>query len=107
MLQQKAAEHIRVDSRDEHVVVDTHASVKTLKGYLPGLPENVLRALNPDAFIIIEGDPEEVYNRRNKDSSRKRDEETIARMSDHQMMNRCFTAVYADLTDRSDTHCKK
>ena len=27
------------------------------------------------------------------------DEDSVAKMTEHQMMNRCFTAVYSDLTD--------
>ena len=42
-LQRKAAAAIA--KTDGNVIVDTHASVKTPKGYLPGLPEWVLEAL--------------------------------------------------------------
>ena len=51
-LQQKAAEEIaRIDG---NVIIDTHASVKTPKGYLAGLPEWVLDALKPDRTAVAQ-----------------------------------------------------
>ncbi len=98
-LQETAARHIHEDSTVGNVVVDTHASIKTPQGYMPGLPEQVLRALNPDAFVLIECDPQDIYNRRNRDSSRSRDPDSVKDIEEHQMMNRAFSAVYADLTN--------
>lgn len=98
-LQQKAAENIFKKSREGHCIVDTHASIKTPRGFMPGLPEAVLRALCPDAIVIVESDPKDIYNRRNKDASRDRDPDSIEDIEMHQMMNRAFAAVYADLTN--------
>lgn len=98
-LQQKAAEQIYKDSRDGNAIVDTHGSIKTPQGYMPGLPENVLRALNPDAIVLVECDPRDICARRNRDVSRNRDPDTVEQVDEHQMMNRCFAAVYADLTN--------
>ncbi len=98
-LQQKAAERIYADSREGNAIVDTHGSIKTPKGYMPGLPEKVLRALNPDAVVLVECDSKDICNRRNRDASRNRDPDTVEQIDEHQMMNRCFAAVYADLTN--------
>lgn len=98
-LQHKAAEKIHADSRTGNVIVDTHASIKTPRGYMPGLPEKTLRALGPDALVLVECEAQAIWNRRNKDASRSRDPDTVEDIAEHQMMNRCFAAVYADLTN--------
>ncbi len=98
-LQQKAAERIFKNSREGNCIVDTHASIKTPRGYMPGLPESVLRALSPDSIVIVESNPKDIYARRNKDATRARDPDTIEDIEQHQMMNRAFAAVYADLTN--------
>ncbi len=71
-LQSTAARKIASIS-DEAVIVDTHAFISTKEGFYPGLPHNVLEILNPDSFIMISARPEEIYNRRMKDSTRTRD----------------------------------
>ena len=58
---------------DDIVIVDTHAFIATKEGYYPGLPHNVLEILTPDSFIMISARPEEIYNRRMKDTTRNRD----------------------------------
>lgn len=99
MLQEAAAEKINADSRDGMCILDTHASIKTPKGYMPGLPEHVLRKLGPDAFVLVECDAQDIYNRRNRDASRVRDDDTMEAIEEHQMINRCFAATYAELTN--------
>ena len=69
-LQIKTAEKV---AEMENVIVDTHCTIKTPKGYMPGLPEWVLKKLNPTAIVVVEADPEEIYNRRAKDITRNRD----------------------------------
>jgi adenylate kinase len=98
-LQQRAAETLFKKSREGNCIVDTHASIKTPRGYMPGLPEPVLRALSPDAIVIVESNPKDIYGRRNKDSTRARDADTVEDIEQHQMLNRAFAAVYADLTN--------
>ena len=71
-LQSTAAKKIASIS-DDAVIVDTHAFISTKEGFYPGLPRNVLEILNPDSFIMITARPEEIYNRRMKDTTRNRD----------------------------------
>ena len=76
-LQRLAARKIIEDSLKELgdngvLVVDTHALVKTVAGYWPGLPRHVLDELKPDMIAVIEADPEEVAARQERDKSRKR-----------------------------------
>lgn len=80
------------------VIVDTHCSIATGKGYLPGLPAWVLEALNPSAIVLVEATDEEIAGRRTKDASRKRDADTAEAIAQHQAMNRAFSAAYATLT---------
>ncbi len=97
-LQEKAAHEIHMHSRGQNVIVDTHSSIKTPMGYMPGLPENVLRALDPEVIILLEYDPKLIHKRRLGDPSRNRDEDSIEAIEEHQLINRCFASIYAYLT---------
>lgn len=71
-LQKMAAESI-AKKNDNVVIIDTHAFIKTPAGFYPGLPEHVLRIIQPSNFIAVSARPEEIYNRRMKDETRQRD----------------------------------
>jgi adenylate kinase len=94
-LQIKTAEKV---GKMKNVILDTHCTVKTPKGYMPGLPEWVLRKLNPTAFVIVEADPQEIFNRRAKDTTRNRDPDSVEKIAEHQMINRAAAMAYATLT---------
>ena len=68
----KIAEHT-----EQIVIIDTHAFINATEGYYPGLPEHVLRIIRPTNFVSISAKPEEIYNRRMKDSTRNRDKITL------------------------------
>jgi adenylate kinase len=80
------------------VIVDTHCSIKTPTGYLPGLPAWVLTELEPIAIVLVEADPKEILRRRQGDATRKRDDDTLEAIAEHQEYNRRFAAAYATLT---------
>ncbi len=80
------------------VIIDTHFSVSTKKGYLPGLPVNVLEALKPDLFISIEADPLEIFERRKNDPSRNRDKDSLERIRTHLDANRSYGITYSAMT---------
>jgi len=80
------------------VILDTHCTVKTPKGYMPGLPEWVLKKLKPTAIVVVEADPDEIYNRRAKDNTRNRDPDSEEDIAEHQMVNRAAAMSYATLT---------
>lgn len=80
------------------VIVDTHCTIKTPKGYLPGIPAWVAQALKPKQFILVEAAPEEIVGRRNNDPSRARDPDTPADIDLHQRMNRGAAMTVATLT---------
>jgi adenylate kinase len=58
---------------DNVVIIDTHAFISTKEGFYPGLPYHVLDELKPANFVAVSARPEEIYNRRMKDSTRHRD----------------------------------
>ena len=76
-LQITAAEHIAARDSDI-VIVDTHAFVNTGFGYYPGLPERVLRIINPTSYVSVSAKPEEIYRRRMNDTTRHRDHISVA-----------------------------
>ena len=94
-LQIKSAEKI---ASMGNVILDTHCTVKTPKGYLPGLPEWVVKRINPTAIVVVEADPQEIYNRRAGDPRRKRDSDTVEQIEEHQMINRAAAMTYAVLS---------
>jgi adenylate kinase len=94
-LQIKTAEKV---AGMKNVILDTHCTVKTPKGYMPGLPEWVLRKLNPTAIVIVEADPKEIFDRRAKDTSRNRDPDSVEKIAEHQMINRAAAMAYAMVT---------
>jgi adenylate kinase len=95
-IQEKAAK--KISEGGGNVIVDTHCTISTPKGYLPGLPEWVLEKLEPDCIILVEAESEEIAKRRTGDRSRSRDDEMEEGIELHQMMNRCFAAAYSVLS---------
>ena len=96
-IQRAAAERIAEMAELKPVLLDTHCSVKKPEGYLPGLPRWVLESLKPESIVLIEAEPEEVVARRTKDVSRRRDEELLAEVAEHQQLNRAIAMAYATL----------
>ncbi len=76
-LQKFAAEKIALHDEDV-VIIDTHAFISSLEGYYPGLPEHVLKIIQPTNFVSVSAKPEEIYNRRMRDDTRHRDKITLA-----------------------------
>jgi len=55
------------------VIIDTHLFINTKEGYYPGLPAHLLNNIKPTHLILIIANPEEIYHRRQNDSTRVRD----------------------------------
>jgi adenylate kinase len=89
--QEMAAERI---AKMKDVVVDTHCTIKTKAGFLPGLPKQVLQKLSPQAIVLVEAYPDEIIQRRQKDT-RERDREDREEIEQHQFMNRVAAMSYA------------
>lgn len=94
-LQKKASAAI---GKMDTVIIDTHMSIKSHGGYLPGLPEWVIRELKVGAYFIIEADPDLIIARRSSDSSRERDEATQESIRTDQEINRYYAAAYSVYT---------
>lgn len=94
-LQIKSAEKV---ASMGNVILDTHCTVKTPKGYMPGLPEWVVKKINPTAIVVVEADPEEIFNRRANDPTRNRDPDSKEEIHEHQQINRSASMAYAVLT---------
>ncbi len=76
-LQARAARRIIEDALKElggegYLIVDTHALVRTVAGYWPGLPAHVLDELKPDMIAVIEAPPEIIAARQERDKTRRR-----------------------------------
>ncbi len=95
----------KIAEMEGNVIVDTHCSILTPRGYYPGLPEEVVKGLEPDVIVLLEYDPSEIAARRNRDidSSERvgREVETAERIELQQQMNRSFAAAYATLARSS------
>ncbi len=97
-VQKKAAKTIRERAQHSNTIVDTHCTIKTPSGFLPGLPVWVLEELQPDMFILIEADGDEILMRRISDTTRTRDAERLQEINLHQEMNRVTAMAYAFYT---------
>jgi adenylate kinase len=95
-LQKTAAQ--RIGEIEQNIIIDTHCTVKTPKGYLSGLPEWVLRELQPDIVVLVETDADQILSRRLSDETRTRDMEGYGGILTHQQFNRSMAAAYGMLT---------
>jgi len=95
-LQQRAGQAIA--KVKGNVLIDTHASVKTPKGYMAGLPEWVLKEIMPDIIVLVETDDDQILMRRMTDETRSRDKEGAKAIAEHQQFNRSIAAAYTMLT---------
>jgi adenylate kinase len=57
---------------NDYLIIDTHALVKTVAGYWPGLPRHVIDELKPDMIAVIEADPQIIAARQARDKARYR-----------------------------------
>ncbi len=97
-VQQQAAQKIHDMAKDTNVIIDTHCTIRTPKGFLPGLPSHVLEKLQPTQFILIEAYGSEIMYRRMSDDTRERDIEYVEELELHQELSRATAMSYAVLT---------
>jgi adenylate kinase len=55
------------------LILDTHCSVHTPTGYMPGLPYEQLRKLKVECLVFVSAPAKDILGRRQRDTSRKRD----------------------------------
>jgi adenylate kinase len=93
-LQLKAAKKISAMAYKGNVILDTHMFIRTPDGYMPGIPSWVGELLMPDATVLLEADPEDISKRRAKDAAiRTREEDSAAKVNEHQLLNRAGAAA--------------
>ena len=97
-LLQKAAATAIAKMKDKVVVVDTHLFIRTNEGFWPGLPFEVVRAMKPTHFVLVEASPEDVAKRRSADTTRARDAITPESLAQELQLARSFLTVASTLT---------
>jgi len=96
-LQKIAATRI-ANMKGKAILVDTHLFIRTKEGFWPGLPFEVVRALNPTHLILVEASPEEIAARRAADSARSRDLIEREELEKEIELGRAFLTVSSTLT---------
>ena len=97
-IQKKAAKNIRKLADTKKIILDTHASIETPKGYIPGMPEWVLRELKPDVIVVLESVPADINGFRKKDIGddfRRREVDNLEGIERHQSVNRSIAMAYS------------
>jgi adenylate kinase len=82
--------------KDKVILVDTHFSIKTPSGYLPGLSTKMARHMKLDGVVILAFRPKDVLTRRKKDKSRHRQKETEEEVEGQQRANEEFAMAMAN-----------
>jgi adenylate kinase len=100
--------------RDKIILIDTHLSVKTPKGYFPGISDDLAKLVGLDSIVLFEFNPKDVIKRRKKDAKlkkieaaevgtiripRQREIETEAQIKEHQEFNRNYAFIVANVAD--------
>jgi len=80
------------------VIVDTHLFIRTEEGFWPGLPFEVVRAMQPTHLVLVEATPEEIAKRRSADTTRYRDAVTVESLAEELALARSFLTVSSTLT---------
>lgn len=80
------------------IIVDTHLFIRTEEGFWPGLPFEVVRAMQPTHLVLVEATPEEVAKRRSADTTRFRDAISAESLRDELDLARSFLTVSSTLT---------
>lgn len=108
--QEKAASEI--SKFKGNVIIDTHTSIKTPKGYYPGLPDGLTQLIHPESIVLLEFDPNSILKRRKGDIQLKtektttigttvkprrgRELESLDEIERQQQFNRYFAAAAAN-----------
>jgi adenylate kinase len=83
------------------IIMDSHTAVKTPEGFIPGISQKNAKYLRPDVIVLLEYRPKDILERRKKDKSRQRDNETVGQIEMHQQVSREFGLEAAEMTEAS------
>ncbi|MFH1306447.1 MAG: adenylate kinase [Candidatus Micrarchaeota archaeon] len=96
-IQAKIGEKLSAEN-ERNVILDTHCSVNTPTGYLPGLPFSFLPNISVERLVLVTAPIKDIMKRRKKDSSRTRDDQAEASLHEHDEINRAYLAAYSVIT---------
>jgi adenylate kinase len=82
----------------EKFILDTHCSINTQGGYLPGLPFAYLPQWHVKRLVLVTAPVKDILGRRGKDRTRVRDDQTADGLVEHEQINRSYLAAYSVLT---------
>jgi adenylate kinase len=87
----------RVVAKTGTVAIDTHASIKAGNSYLPGFSHEDLKLLKDQikAIIYIDAETKDLIERREKDKTRIREQDTEADLDQHREINIGLIATYS------------
>ncbi len=88
----------RVKGSEKNIIIDSHAIIKNIFGYLPGFPEKILRELPLDGIVVITARPEEIFMRilrDKKEKGRERKEESISEIKEEQEFEVRMAMIYS------------
>lgn len=100
-IQKSAAIKIRKMADERNIILDTHSTIETPKGFIPGMPEWVLRELRPECIVVLEAPPEDINKFRKKDLAgdfRRREVDNLEGIRLHQEVNRIVALSYSVIT---------
>lgn len=94
-LQAMACDYIQAEyiEKGQNVILDTHASILTPKGYLSALSVWTASAIDINYIILLEASPEVILERRSKDNSRRRNAD-LEEIQEHQDINRGIVTAF-------------
>lgn len=96
-IQKEVGEKLAKEER-RNIILDTHCSINTPGGYLPGLPFSFLSKWKVERLILVTAPIEHIMGRRKKDATRVRDEQTAESLHEHDEMNKRYLVTYSVLT---------
>jgi adenylate kinase len=104
-LDQQKQEHLQfqvgkylANRKERKIILDTHCTIKTPSGYLPGLPFKILSLLHVEKLVLITAPISDILKRRKTDNTRIRDLEDEAALAEHDQMNKIYLGVYSVLS---------
>ena len=90
---------VKKKSQNDITILDTHFLIRSKGGYLIGLPRNLLDAVEPDFFAIVEASIDDIISRRGGDVTRSRDSVSEEEVKLEQDLTRTAIFVLAALYD--------
>ncbi len=87
----------KIVAAKQTIALDTHASVKSGDGYIPGLSFKDFEVLKGKvkAIIYVDANTNEILRRRQADTTRKREPDSAEELNKHRSINLMFSTLYS------------